>query len=92
MLSVAGFSARISMEQQRTPVLVPKMGQGMEDATIVRWIQESGASVRAGEPILEIETDKANFVLKSPIDGKLVVDSKPGDVIPVNGTVGWIEG
>jgi pyruvate/2-oxoglutarate dehydrogenase complex dihydrolipoamide acyltransferase (E2) component len=80
------------MAQHRTPLLIPMMGQGMEDATIVRWIRESGATVRAGEPILEIETDKANYELKSPIDGTLVVNSKPGDVVPVNGTAGWVEG
>jgi len=51
------------------PVILPKMGLTMEEAKIVRWFKKEGEPVRAGEALLEIETEKANTEIESPVTG-----------------------
>jgi pyruvate dehydrogenase E2 component (dihydrolipoamide acetyltransferase) len=54
-----------------TEVIMPKMGQTVEEVTIVRWLVEEGATVEKGQPLAEIETDKAVFELEAPAAGVL---------------------
>jgi pyruvate/2-oxoglutarate dehydrogenase complex dihydrolipoamide acyltransferase (E2) component len=73
------------------PVIIPKLGQSMENATIVGWLKAVGQKVRMGEPLLEIETDKANYTIEAPADGELVrITAAPGDIRPVTEVVGYI--
>ena len=39
-------------------VIMPKMGDGMEEGTLLRWLKQVGEEIDAGDPIAEIETDK----------------------------------
>jgi len=56
----------------------------MEQATLARWLVEDGAQVSEGQPILEVETDKANFGIEANASGYLHVGPyKKGDVLPV---------
>ncbi len=65
-------------------VLIPKLGNTVEDVTIVEWLVEDGSRVSKGQEILEIETDKATFTVESPADGYLHVGPfGSGDVVPV---------
>ncbi len=48
---------------------MPQLGSTMEEGTINRWFKQEGESVRAGEPLLEIMTDKANMEVEAPCDG-----------------------
>lgn len=65
-------------------VIMPKVDMVMEAGTIVRWYRNENEMVTAGEPILEIETDKANIDVEAPASGVLVaISAKPGDVVPV---------
>jgi len=52
-------------------VRMPKMGDGMEEGTILRWMKREGDTVAADEPIAEIETDKANVEMPAEESGTL---------------------
>jgi pyruvate dehydrogenase E2 component (dihydrolipoamide acetyltransferase) len=65
-------------------VFIPKLGQTMEEATLVRWLVADGAQVEQGDGILEVETDKALFTVEAGARGHLHIGSyKEGDVVPV---------
>ncbi len=53
-------------------ILLPKMGESVAEATIIRWVVEEGQSVAADEPIIEIATDKVDSEVPAPEDGVLV--------------------
>ena len=52
-------------------VVMPEIGVSMDEGTLARWLKQPGDAVSAGEPIAEIETDKAAVELESPVDGVL---------------------
>ena len=54
-----------------TDVVVPKWGLTMEDAEVLRWLKAVGDTVTEGEPILELETDKATGEVEAPASGVL---------------------
>lgn len=66
------------------PLLMPQAGQTMTEGKIVRWFFKEGDRVRRGEPVLEIETDKANMDVEAPADGILHKILFPaGEIVPV---------
>jgi pyruvate dehydrogenase E2 component (dihydrolipoamide acetyltransferase) len=63
---------------------IPKLGQTVEEVTLVRWLVEDGAKVDRGQEVMEVETDKAVFPVESPAKGILHIGPyKDGDVVPV---------
>jgi len=65
-------------------VFIPKAGQTVEEVTLVRWLVEDGAQVTEGQELLEIETDKTNFMVEAPLKGTVHIGPfQPGQVIPV---------
>jgi 2-oxoglutarate dehydrogenase E2 component (dihydrolipoamide succinyltransferase) len=65
-------------------VLLPKMGESVAEATIIKWVLEEGDSVEADEPMVEIATDKVDSEVPAPEDGILVKKlCEEGDVIEV---------
>jgi pyruvate dehydrogenase E2 component (dihydrolipoamide acetyltransferase) len=71
------------------PILMPKAGQSMTEGTIVSWFKQEGEAVHQGEPLLEIETDKANLDVEAPASGVLrKVFHRDGDVVPVLAVIG----
>jgi pyruvate dehydrogenase E2 component (dihydrolipoamide acetyltransferase) len=72
-------------------LFIPKLGQTVEEVTLVDWLVEDGAKVEFGTPILDVETDKAVFPLESPVNGYLHRGPfKGGDVVPVLTVIGII--
>ena len=70
---------------------IPKLGQTVEEVTIVSWLVEDGARVEQGQAILEVETDKAVFPIEATASGFLHLGPfKEGDVVPVVTTVAII--
>jgi pyruvate dehydrogenase E2 component (dihydrolipoamide acetyltransferase) len=72
-------------------ILMPRMGLTMETGRIVSWLKQEGQTVKAGEPLLEIETDKATVEiesLESGMLGKIVAGF--GEEIPVGGVIGYL--
>ena len=67
-----------------TEVIMPKMGDGMEEGTLVEWLKKDGDSVKSGETIANIQTDKATLEMEAPATGKLggILISE-GDTVPV---------
>jgi acetoin:2,6-dichlorophenolindophenol oxidoreductase subunit beta len=58
-------------------ILMPKLSDAMEEATILRWLKQPGDSVAKGEPLVEVETDKATMVYEAEFEGvlaEIVVD------------------
>jgi pyruvate dehydrogenase E2 component (dihydrolipoamide acetyltransferase) len=65
-------------------VEIPKLGNTVEECLISKWLKEEGQTVAAGEPVVEIETDKTSFEVEAPIDGTLLAQFFPkGALVPV---------
>src|SRR4249920_1350047 len=50
---------------------MPRLSDSMEEATILTWLKEPGQHVGRGEPLVEVETDKATVVYEAELDGVL---------------------
>jgi pyruvate dehydrogenase E2 component (dihydrolipoamide acetyltransferase) len=67
-----------------TEVIMPKMGDGMEEGTLLEWLKKDGETVRSGEVIGTIQTDKATLELEAPGSGRLAgILIAPGETVPV---------
>ena len=65
-------------------VLMPRLSDSMEEGTVLKWLVEEGGEVTRGEPLVEIETDKANMTYEADTDGVLLeVLAKEGDTLPI---------
>ena len=74
-----------------TVVTMPKMSDTMEEGVIADWLKKEGDSVKSGDVLAEIETDKATMEFESYWDGVLLyIGAKSGDSIPVNGVLAVI--
>ena len=72
-------------------VLMPQLGLTMEEGTLSRWIKHEGDTVKAGDVVAEITTDKLTNELTSEQDGVLLkIVAQEGDDVPVKGTLAWI--
>ena len=74
-------------------ILVPVLGESITEATVLKWLKNEGETVEADEPIVELETDKVNLEVPSPISGTLVeINSKDGSVVEVGALLGSVSG
>jgi pyruvate dehydrogenase E2 component (dihydrolipoamide acetyltransferase) len=74
-----------------TNVIMPALELAQETGKLLRWIKAPGDTVRKGEPIAEIETDKVTIELEAPASGVLsAVTAQEGDVVPVGHTIAQI--
>src|SRR5262249_10216682 len=65
-------------------VEAPKLGNTVEECLVSRWVKRQGETVRAGDVVAEIETDKATFEVTSPVDGVLLAEFfEEGALVPV---------
>ena len=72
-------------------ILVPVLGESITEATVSKWLKNEGDPVEADEPIVELETDKVNLEVPSPISGKLSkIYSKDGSVVEVGALLGSV--
>ncbi len=72
-------------------ILVPVLGESITEATVSKWLKNEGETVDADEPIVELETDKVNLEVPSPISGTLVqINSKDGSVVEVGALLGSV--
>ncbi len=75
-------------------VIIPRLGSSDESAEvrILRWIKSQGATVKKGDTLLEIETDKVNIEVEAPQDGRLIqVGANEGDFVKFGAVVAFIE-
>jgi pyruvate dehydrogenase E2 component (dihydrolipoamide acetyltransferase) len=74
-----------------TNVIMPALGMAQESGVLVSWLKREGESVAKGEPLMEVETDKATVEVEAPASGVLGgVIAQKGDVVPVGTTIAWI--
>ncbi len=72
-------------------IVVPVLGESITEATVSKWLKNEGDSVEADEPIVELETDKVNLEVPSPVSGILKkINSKDGSVVEVGALLGSV--
>jgi len=72
-------------------ILVPVLGESITEATVAKWLKKTGDVVKVDEAIVELETDKVNLEVPSPIDGILSeINSKDGETVEVGALLGSI--
>ena len=64
-------------------VIMPKMGDAMTEGVLVQWLKQDGETVKPGDVIAEIETDKSNVEVEAEDSGVLRLQAKPGETVPV---------
>jgi pyruvate dehydrogenase E2 component (dihydrolipoamide acetyltransferase) len=74
-----------------TSVVMPALEMAQETGRIVSWLKKEGETISKGDPLLEVETDKAVVEIEATADGVLAgIKSHDGDVVTVGVTIAWI--
>ena len=72
-------------------IVVPVLGESITEATVAKWLKKTGDAVEADEPIVELETDKVNLEVPSPITGVLTeINSQDGSTVEVGALLGSV--
>jgi pyruvate dehydrogenase E2 component (dihydrolipoamide acetyltransferase) len=72
-------------------IVMPALEMAQETGKLLSWRKKEGEAIAKGEPLLDVETDKAVVEIESPAEGILTgVKAQAGDVIPVGQTIAWI--
>jgi 2-oxoglutarate dehydrogenase E2 component (dihydrolipoamide succinyltransferase) len=72
-------------------IVVPSVGESITEGTIAQWLKKDGDAVRADEPVLELETEKATTSVAAPSSGRLVIAVPQGQTVKVGQVVGRVE-
>ena len=73
-------------------IIVPALGESITEATVAKWLKNVGDTVEADEPVVELETDKVNLEVPSPISGTVGdIKFKDGDTVEVGAILGSIQ-
>ncbi|GIW88938.1 MAG: dihydrolipoyllysine-residue succinyltransferase component of 2-oxoglutarate dehydrogenase complex [Isosphaeraceae bacterium] len=73
------------------PIRVPGVGESITEGILARWLKPEGSFVKAGEPLFELETDKASNVVPAPADGILKITAVEGTTVPIGSVVGELD-
>src|SRR5256885_9497234 len=73
-----------------TEIKVPRLGQGMESGTIVKWLKSEGDRVEKGEPLYELDTDKVTQEVEADASGVLLKIAVEGGEVDVGRTIAVI--
>ena len=72
-------------------ILVPPLGESITEATVSKWLKQVGEEVDSDEPLVELETDKVNVEVPSPLAGTLSsIKVKEGDTVEVGALLGEV--
>lgn len=72
-------------------IKVPSVGESITEGTIARWLKANGATVKANEPVCELETDKATTEVMAPSGGRLAITTPEGQKVAIGAVIGRIE-
>ena len=73
-------------------ILVPALGESVTEATVSKWLKQVGEKVDTDEPLVELETDKVNVEVPSPLSGILSsINVKEGDTVEVGALLGSVK-
>lgn len=73
-----------------TDILFPQIGFDMQEGTLTEWLVPHGASIKAGEPLYALESDKSVVEIESPATGTVKIVAQAGGVYPVGTVLGEI--
>ncbi len=73
------------------PIKVPKVSESISEGILASWLKPDGSVVKAGEPLYELETDKASQVFISPSAGTLKIQVPEGETVQVESVIGTID-
>ena len=72
-------------------ILVPSLGESITEATVSKWLKQVGEKVDTDEPLVELETDKVNVEVPSPLSGTLSsISVKEGGSVEVGAILGTV--
>ena len=74
-----------------TNVVIPPLGESVTEAVLLRWLKNDGEQVSADQPVVELETDKANVEIPTPVAGILRRGKKEGETVKVGESIAQIE-
>ena len=72
-------------------IKVPSVGEAITEGVLAKWLKADGDAVREGEPLYELETDKASQEVSAPASGVLKIGAKEGQKVAIGAVVGRIE-
>src|SRR5262245_2245725 len=78
-------------EAMAVEIKVPSVGESITEGVLSRWLKKDGDAVRSGEPLFELETDKATQEVPSPADGVLSIGVKEGERVAIGSVVGQVD-
>jgi 2-oxoglutarate dehydrogenase E2 component (dihydrolipoamide succinyltransferase) len=73
------------------PIKVPPVGESITEGILSRWLKPDGARVTAGEPLFELETDKASQEVSAEITGRLNISAAEGSTVAIGSQVGTLD-
>ena len=73
------------------PITVPGVGESIAEGILARWLKPDGAAVKSGDPLFELETDKASNVVPASTSGVLKIGVAEGTTVEIGATVGTID-
>jgi pyruvate dehydrogenase E2 component (dihydrolipoamide acetyltransferase) len=68
-------------------IIMPRLSDSMEEGTIIKWLKQPGEAVRTGEPLADIETDKATVTYEADAEGFLQIVAAEGDTLAIGATI-----
>jgi pyruvate dehydrogenase E2 component (dihydrolipoamide acetyltransferase) len=72
-------------------VTMPRLSDSMEEGTVLKWLVDEGGEVKRGDPLVEIETDKANMTYDADADGVLIeIVAQEGDTLAIGEVIARI--
>ena len=74
-----------------TEIVLPKLGFSMNEGTVTEWLAAEGATVKKGQPLYSLESEKSVQEIESPADGVLRVKAPTGEILAVGTVLGVIE-
>ena len=73
-------------------IVVPELGESITEATVSKWLKQVGETVDSDEPLVELETDKVNVEVPSPLSGTLsLIKAKEGETVEVGTLLGIVK-
>ena len=79
------------MSASAVAITVPSVGESISEGILARWLKADGESVNAGDPLFELETDKASSVVPASSSGVLKIQTKEGETVAIGATVAMID-
>jgi pyruvate/2-oxoglutarate dehydrogenase complex dihydrolipoamide acyltransferase (E2) component len=73
-----------------TPVVIPRLGMTMTEATLLEWVVPDGGTVAAGDVLYRLETDKVETECEAPVSGIVRHGVEPGGIHAVGDVIGEI--